>query len=95
MLPIESQAGRGAIAGLPRLVVVGVAVMAIGLGLDLVVHLAPVHDHDHAGFDPQEQLAHLVGVVGMLITWLGVVADGVRRQLRNDLTAERSPDARR
>lgn len=83
MLVIEPRTDRRFISDLPRLVVIGVAVMAIGLGLDLVVHLAPVHDHAHAHavFDPEEQLAHVVGFVGMVITWLGVVADGVRRQL--------------
>ena len=86
MLVIETMTGRRSNSDLPRLVVVGVAVMAIGLGLDLVVHLAPVHDHAHAhaGFDPEEQLAHVVGFVGMVITWLGVVADGVRRQLHRN-----------
>jgi len=70
--------------------------MALGLGLDLVVHLAPVDDHSHAGFDPEQQLAHLVGFLGMVTTWLGVVADGVRRRVPGKrAAAERRPDANR
>lgn len=73
---------------LPRLVIAGVLVMVAGLGLDLLVHLAPAHEHVHAGFDPQEHVAHLVGVVGMALTWAGVVIDGVRRQARRTSPAQ-------
>ncbi len=62
--------------------------MALGGGLDVVVHLAPAHGHVHHGFHPQEHLAHLIGVIGMALIWAGVVADGVRRQLRAAKPAE-------
>ena len=64
----------------PRLVVAGLLVMALGGGLDLVVHLAPAQEHVQTGLHPQEHLAHLVGIVGMALIWAGVVLDGVRRQ---------------
>ena len=64
--------------------------MVAGLGLDLWVHLAPAHEHVHSGFHPQEHMAHLVGVVGMALTWAGVVVDGVRRQVGALPARERS-----
>jgi hypothetical protein len=70
--------------------------MAAGAGLDLYVHVLPAHDHTHAGFEPQEHMAHLVVVVGMTLTLAGVVADGIRRQFRraSSPAEERSsPDA--
>jgi hypothetical protein len=35
-------------------------------------------------------MAHLIGVVGMALTWAGVVVDGVRRQLRHGTAEEGS-----
>jgi hypothetical protein len=69
--------------GIPTVVAIGVLVIVIGVGVDLVVHAFVAHDHPAGGFDPSEHMAHLVVVVGMALTLAGVVADGVRRQVRS------------
>jgi len=71
------------LSGIPNVVAIGVLVIVIGVGVDLVVHAFVAHGHADAGFDPSEHMAHLVVVVGMAITLAGVVADGVRRQVRS------------
>ena len=93
MLILErvAEAG-GTIERLPLLVVVGVLVIGAGAGLDVLVHRAPAHEDAHAGFHPQEHIAHFTVVVGMLLTWAGVVLDGVRRQARRP-TRGRDSDA--
>jgi hypothetical protein len=64
----------------PLLALVGVAIAITGLGLDTFVHLTAVEAHHHEiGFSLQEQGAHLVGLIGMVIALAGVVIDGVRR----------------
>ena len=74
-----------------------VIVIAVGVVLDLVVHLAiPAdgHQHVHSGFSPSEHTAHLVVMLGMTLTLAGVVADGARRQLQRrhrPAPIERSP----
>ncbi len=72
---------RPQLAALPLLARIGVAVMAFaGLG-DVVVHLGATdhvgHLHEHASAELQ---AHLAGFVGMVLVFVGVVADGVRQQ---------------
>jgi len=71
------------LSGIPTVVAIGVLVIVIGVGVDLVVHAFVAHEHADGGFDPSEHMAHLVVVVGMAITLAGVVADGVRRQVRS------------
>ena len=69
--------------GIPTVVAIGVLVIVIGVGVDFVVHAFVAHEHAEGGLDPSEHMAHLVVVVGMAITLAGVVADGVRRQVRS------------
>jgi hypothetical protein len=81
----------------PLVSLLGLAVIAVGVALDLVVHLAlPAdgHQHSHAGFSPSEHTAHLVVMLGMTLTLAGVVIDGARHQLRRrhgPAPIERSP----
>ncbi|HET7520857.1 MAG TPA: hypothetical protein VFK61_04875 [Candidatus Limnocylindria bacterium] len=65
----------------PLLSLVGVAVAFVGLGLDVLFHLTPaVHAHEHAvGFSLGEHSAHLIGLLGMLLALIGVMASGLRR----------------
>jgi hypothetical protein len=75
----------------PLLSLLGSAVAAAGLALDVAVHLAlPAdgHEHLHAAFSPSEHTAHLVVMLGMVLILAGVVADGARRQ-----RARRQPSA--
>jgi hypothetical protein len=58
----------------PALVVVGLTLMAGAFGLDVVVHAAAL--------EPVEPVAHGAGMLGMAITWIAVVADGLRRTAR-------------
>ena len=68
---------------LPALVKLGIVVMVLaGLG-DVIAHLevhdvveAANHVHQHTAF---EAAAHLAGFVGMVVIFVGVVLDGVRR----------------
>ena len=71
------------LSGIPTVVAIGLLVIVMGVGIDLGVHTLAVHDHADGAFDPSEHMAHLVVVVGMAITLAGVVADGVRRQVRS------------
>ena len=60
----------------------GLAVVVMAGVLDVAVHLmTDVHAHHHAAFGP-EQLAHLLGIAGMVFVLAGVVVSGARRQLR-------------
>ena len=64
---------------LPLLVRIGLALMPLAFLGDVVVHLAPVvHDH-HAGFASQEHIAHLAGILAMVLVLAGVVIDGAFR----------------
>ena len=53
-------------------------IVAAGVG-DVAVHLLSGAHAGHHGFG-LAHLAHLLGVVGMVLVLIGVVADGVRRQ---------------
>ena len=66
---------------LPILMLIGLAVMAVGGALDVVLHFGPAQGHAHDGF-VSEHLAHLVGISGMSLVLAGVVIHGVRRQRR-------------
>lgn len=66
---------------LPLLMLLGLGLMAVGGLLDVVVHLGPMHEGPHGGFEA-EHGAHLVGIAGMVLVLAGVVSHGARRQLR-------------
>ena len=70
------------LSGIPTVVAIGLLVIVMGVGIDLGVHTLAAHDHADGGFDPSEHMAHLIVVVGMALTLAGVVADGIRHQLR-------------
>ena len=66
---------------MPTLTRAGLLLMvAAGIG-DVVVHLVSREHAGHHGFGP-EHVAHLLGVVGMVLVLAGVVIHGARRQLR-------------
>lgn len=58
----------------PAGVVAGLTLMALAFGLDLVAH--------GASLESVEQVAHLTGVLGMVLTWSAVVLDGLRNTAR-------------
>jgi hypothetical protein len=69
-----------AIAGLrqiPAVSMVGLIVISLGLGADLVAHAGPTIPHDHGGTGAQLS-AHLMTFVGMAVVLAGVVLDGLR-----------------
>ena len=57
---------------------IGLAVMVLGIGADLVAHLDPALDSHHGGVTGPELSAHLVVFVGMALVLIGVLVDGVR-----------------
>lgn len=65
---------------LPGPTKVGLAVIGLGLLLDITEHGFVFHANDVvvAGFPLAEHAAHLVVIVGMVLVLAGVVADGVR-----------------
>jgi hypothetical protein len=82
MLTIETIRRRfGEIAGLPLLSRAGLLSMAAAGVADVIVHLAAGDHAGHSGFGP-EHIAHLLGVVGMVLVLTGVVIHGAGRQLR-------------
>jgi divalent metal cation (Fe/Co/Zn/Cd) transporter len=66
------------LATLPWLVRIGLAVMAAAFIGDLAVHLMST-EHHPAGHRVEEHLAHLAGVVGMVLVLGGVALSGARR----------------
>ena len=78
------------LAGLPRAAKLGVTVIAAGLVVDSWVHtLGVVVAGTPAALIVQQHLAHLVVLVGMVVTLAGIVADGVARG--RSARPERSP----
>ena len=73
---------------LPAMSRVGVAVIVIAGLTDVAVHMliAGPAGHEHGGF-AAEHAAHLLGVVGMVLTLAGVVVDGVRHSHRRATAA--------
>jgi hypothetical protein len=71
---------------LPVVVLIGLAVMALGGVLDVVIHLAPGAHHAHGSF-ASEHVAHLVGIAGMTLVLAGVVIHGVRTTHRRPRAA--------
>lgn len=67
---------------------IGLAVMVVGFAADLVAHLDPALDHDHAGMTGPQLSAHLVVFVGMALVLIGVVIDGVRSGRRTGGTQD-------
>jgi hypothetical protein len=67
------------LARLPRLAVLGIAVIAVGVLADAIVHsLGVVTAGTLAALVVQQHLAHAVVLLGMVITLAGVVVDGAR-----------------
>ena len=66
---------------LPFLAKAGVATMAFGGVADLMAHLEAADHVGHLHVHTSAELsAHLVVFVGMVLIYLGIVVDGVRRQ---------------
>jgi hypothetical protein len=66
------------LSALPRAAKLGVAVVAAGVLVDAWVHtLGIVTAGTPAALIVQQHLAHLVVLVGMVLTLAGIVADGV------------------
>ena len=70
----ELAAALGHARDLPASIVAGLSVMAGAFALDLLAH--------GAGLLEVEPVAHVAGVVGMVLTWLAVVVDGIDRPAR-------------
>ena len=62
---------------------IGLAVMVLGIAVDLVAHLDPALGHDHGRITGPQLSAHLVVFVGMALVLLGAVIDGVRTGRRS------------
>ena len=56
---------------LPLAVVPGLVLMAVALGADVAAHAGVLAS--------LEAPAHLLGVFGMVLTWIAVVVGGIRR----------------
>ena len=79
---------------LPRAAKAGIVVIAAGLVTDAFVHtLGVVTAGTLAALVVEQHLAHLVVLVGMVITLAGVVHDGVRGSDRLDRSGRRSSHA--
>lgn len=79
---------------LPRSAKAGIIVIAAGLAVDAVVHsMGVVTAGSLAAFVVRQHLAHLLVLVGMVMTLAGVVADGVRSSGRLDRPERRSSHA--
>ena len=62
---------------------IGLAVMVVGIAADLVAHLDPTLEHNHAGVTGAELSAHLVVFFGMVLVLVGVLIDGVHSSRRS------------
>jgi hypothetical protein len=96
MLTIET--GRRVsteVSRLPLVTRIGVLLLPVAAALDVFVHLAAGEHAASGGHSGVEHMAHLLGVVGMVLVLAGVVAYGARRQLnrRRDAADRRSSDA--
>ena len=65
----------------PLVMLLGLALMATGGVLDVVVHFGPLDHHAHEAF-VSEHGAHVVGIAGMAFVLVGVVTHGVRHHRR-------------
>jgi hypothetical protein len=68
---------------------IGLLVLALGIGADMIAHLTPGLDHDHGAMTGPELSAHLVVVVGMALVLIGIVVDGVRSGRRFPATVSK------
>jgi hypothetical protein len=68
---------------LPSLTVVGFGVIALAGVMEVLLYLAAgnLAGHLHGGFAP-EHGAHLLGIIGMVLTLAGVIYDATRRPTR-------------
>lgn len=57
---------------------IGLLVLALEIGADVIAHLTPGLDHDHGAMTGPELSAHLVVFVGMALVLIGIVVDGIR-----------------
>jgi uncharacterized membrane protein YidH (DUF202 family) len=77
---------------LPLLAKVGFATVVFGGFADLMAHLESAehvgHLHVHTS---AEMSAHLIVFLGMVLVYLGIVVDGVRRQRDRRATDRMSP----
>ncbi|HJP70302.1 MAG TPA: hypothetical protein VJ975_01130 [Candidatus Limnocylindria bacterium] len=69
----------GEINQLPLLVRIGLALMPLAFVGDIFVQMAPAAHHHHSGFVPHEHIAHLAGILAMVLVLAGVVIDAARR----------------
>jgi hypothetical protein len=83
------------LGALPRMAKLGIGIVLIGLGMDAVVHMLPVHDGQVlvAGFSIEEHASHLVVVLGMVIVIAGVMIEGSRLASRRPRAQRRESDA--
>ena len=77
---------------LPLVMTLGLALMAVGGALDVVIHLGSVGQHVHDGF-ASAHAAHLVGIAGMAIVLAGVVIHGARHHTRRSAAHAGGPDS--
>ncbi len=78
---------------LPLTMILGLAVIAVGGVLDVVIHLGPVDHHAHEQFVTAHG-AHLVGIAGMALVLAGVVMHGARHHTRRRRAANQGgPDS--
>jgi hypothetical protein len=80
MLTLQSLARE--LLRVPRLTLIGVAILILGGIADVTAHVTAIehagHLHEHTG---PEAAAHLIGFVGMVVTLLGVLLEGVRQSI--------------
>ena len=79
----------------PSVAKFGIVVIAVGIVFDAVVHAGLIGDGGLviAGFSLPEHAAHLIGLVGMVITLAGVVMYGARTSRRHEPPKGGSADA--
>ena len=89
------QSARSTAAAIPAGSKLGLVVMAIGLMIDLAIHLGPGIDHQHGITSGPELSGHVVVFTGMVLVLMGVVLDGVRsgRRTVGAVSGERYSDA--
>lgn len=82
---------------IPALLLIGVALMAVGGAADVVAHLVVPADAHYAhrvmGGDPTGHVAHLIGLAGMVLVLAGVVMHGVRSTRRRPAASNGGSDS--
>jgi hypothetical protein len=79
---------------LPLAMILGLALMAVGGVLEVVIHLGPVDHHAHEALVSAHG-AHVVGIAGMALVLAAVVMHGARHQTRRRraATTQGGPDS--